>query len=126
MKTADLDYTLPEELIAQTPLEPRDSSRLLVLHREDGRLEHRIFRDIGEYLRPGDLLVANESRVIPARLFGHKEPGGGKVEVLLLRKIEGMTWRALVADGGGARSGRARRAHAGLLRAGRGVLRCAR
>ena len=76
MKTTDLDYTLPEELIAQTPIEPRDSSRLLVLHREDGQLEHRIFRDIGDYLRPGDLLVANESRVIPARLFGHKEPGG--------------------------------------------------
>ncbi|HOU13255.1 MAG TPA: tRNA preQ1(34) S-adenosylmethionine ribosyltransferase-isomerase QueA [Anaerolineae bacterium] len=101
MKTTDLDYTLPEELIAQTPVEPRDSSRLLVLHRDDGRLEHRVFRDIGEYLRPGDLLVANESRVIPARLFGHKEPGGGKVEVLLLRKIAGVTWRALV---GGART----------------------
>ncbi|MEJ5308951.1 MAG: tRNA preQ1(34) S-adenosylmethionine ribosyltransferase-isomerase QueA [Anaerolineae bacterium] len=101
MKTTDLDYTLPEDLIAQTPVEPRDSSRLLVLHRADGRLEHRIFRDIGEYLRPGDLLVANESRVIPARLFGHKEPGGGKVEVLLLRKIAETTWRALI---GGART----------------------
>ncbi len=101
MKTTDLDYVLPAELIAQTPLEPRDSSRLLVLHRDEGRLEHRIFRDIGDYLRAGDLLVANESRVIPARLFGHKEPGGGKVEVLLLRKIEGTTWRVLV---GGART----------------------
>ncbi len=101
MKTTDLDYTLPEELIAQTPVEPRDSSRLLVLHRHDGRLEHRIFRDIGEYLRPGDLLVTNESRVIPARLFGHKEPGGGKVEVLLLRKVEGTRWRCLA---GGART----------------------
>ena len=72
MKTTELDYTLPEELIAQTPVEPRDSSRLLVLHRDDGRLEHRIFRDIVDYLRPGDLLVANESRVIPARMFGRK------------------------------------------------------
>lgn len=101
MKTTDLDYTLPEELIAQTPVEPRDSSRLLVLHRDNGRLEHRIFHDIGEYLRPGDLLVANESRVIPARLFGHKEPGGGKVEVLLLRKVQDVQWRCLV---GGART----------------------
>ncbi len=101
MKTTDLDYTLPEDLIAQTPVEPRDSSRLLVLHRDDGRLEHRIFRDIGEYLRPGDLLVANESRVIPARLFGHKEPGGGKVEILLLGKLEGTQWHCLV---GGART----------------------
>jgi S-adenosylmethionine:tRNA ribosyltransferase-isomerase len=101
MKTIDLDYTLPEELIAQTPIEPRDSSRLLVLHREEGRLEHRIFRDIGDYLRPGDLLVANESRVIPARLFAHKEPGGGKVEVLLLRQLGETCWRCLV---GGART----------------------
>ncbi|MBN2391204.1 MAG: tRNA preQ1(34) S-adenosylmethionine ribosyltransferase-isomerase QueA [Anaerolineae bacterium] len=101
MKTDDLDYTLPEELIAQTPVEPRDSSRLLVLHREVGRLEHRIFRDVGDYLRPGDLLVANESRVIPARLFGHKEPGGGKVEVLLLGQLEGTQWHCLV---GGART----------------------
>ncbi len=101
MKTIDLDYTLPETLIAQTPLEPRDSSRLLVLHRADGRLEHRIFRDIGDYLRPGDLLVANESRVIPARLFGHKEPGGGKIEVLLLGRLEGTHWHCLV---GGART----------------------
>ncbi len=101
MKTEELDYTLPEELIAQTPLEPRDSSRLLVLRRATGALEHRIFRDIGEYLRPGDLLVANESRVMPARLFAHKEWGGGKVEVLLLRQIEGNCWRGLV---GGART----------------------
>ncbi len=101
MKTDELDYILPEELIAQTPVEPRDSSRLLALHRETGVLEHRSFRDIGEYLRPGDLLVANESRVMPARLFARKEPGGGKVEVLLLRQIEGNRWRALV---GGART----------------------
>ncbi len=100
MKTAELDYTLPEELIAQTPVEPRDASRLLVIHRQTGALEHRIFRDIGDYLRPGDLLVANESRVIPARLFAQK-PTGGRVEVLLLRDLGEGRWRALV---GGART----------------------
>jgi S-adenosylmethionine:tRNA ribosyltransferase-isomerase len=101
VKTDELDYDLPESLIAQEPVEPRDSSRLLVLHREDGTLEHRIFREIGAYLRPGDLLVANESRVIPARMFGRKEPTGGKVEVLLLRRLAERRWRALV---GGART----------------------
>ncbi len=84
MNTADFDYTLPPELIAQTPIEPRDASRLLVVHRDTGRLEHRVFRDIIEYLRPGDLLVANDSRVIPARLHGRKA-SGGQVELLLLR-----------------------------------------
>ncbi len=68
MNTSDFDYTLPPELIAQTPIEPRNASRLLVVHRQTGRLEHRVFRDIVEYLQPGDLLVANDSRVIPARL----------------------------------------------------------
>ncbi|MBN1874860.1 MAG: tRNA preQ1(34) S-adenosylmethionine ribosyltransferase-isomerase QueA [Anaerolineae bacterium] len=101
MKTNELDYSLPEDLIAQTPLEPRDSSRLLVLHRESGTIEHRIFREIGNYLQPGDLLVANESRVIPARMFGRKVPGGGKVEVLLLRDLGERRWRCLI---GGART----------------------
>jgi len=101
MKTDELDYTLPEELIAQQPLEPRDSSRLLVLHRETGTLEHRIFREIGDYLRPGDLLVVNESRVMPARMFARKEPSGGHVEVLLLRHLTGNHWRCLL---GGART----------------------
>jgi len=86
MNTSDFDYTLPPELIAQTPIEPRDSSRLLVVHRATGRLEHRVFRDIVEYLRPGDLLVANDSRVIPARLHGRKTTGG-QVEILLLRPV---------------------------------------
>ncbi len=86
MNTSDFDYTLPPELIAQTPIEPRDSSRLLVVHRQTGRLEHRTFRDIGEYLQPGDLLVANDSRVIPARLHGRKA-SGGQVEILLLRPV---------------------------------------
>ncbi|HXK41519.1 MAG TPA: tRNA preQ1(34) S-adenosylmethionine ribosyltransferase-isomerase QueA [Anaerolineae bacterium] len=101
MKTADLDYDLPVELIAQQAVEPRDSSRLLVIHRDIGALEHRIFRELGDYLHPGDLLVANESRVIPARLFGRKTPGGGKVEILLLRDLGAARWRALV---GGART----------------------
>ncbi len=101
MKTSELYYELPPELIAQQPIEPRDASRLLVIHRDTGTLEHRIFRDIGAYLRPGDLLIANESRVIPARLYARKEPGGGKVEVLLLRALDENTWLALV---GGART----------------------
>ncbi|MCB9136868.1 MAG: tRNA preQ1(34) S-adenosylmethionine ribosyltransferase-isomerase QueA [Caldilineaceae bacterium] len=83
MLTSAFDYNLPERFIAQQPAEPRDSSRLLVLHREDGRLEHRRFHEIGEFLSPDDLLTANDSRVIPARLFGHKVTGG-KVEIFLL------------------------------------------
>src|SRR5579872_1418440 len=108
MNIADFDYHLPPERIAQTPLEPRDSSRLLVLHRESGAIEHRIFRDIGDYLRPGDLLVANQSRVLPARLRGEKTPSGGAVEVLLLavRSDRGPdTWEALVRPGRRIREG---------------------
>ncbi|MEA3308737.1 MAG: tRNA preQ1(34) S-adenosylmethionine ribosyltransferase-isomerase QueA [Chloroflexota bacterium] len=101
MKLAELQYDLPPELIAQVGLEPRDSSRLLVVHRQSGKLEHRIFTEIIEYLRPGDLLVANESRVIPARLFGRKIPTGGRVELLLLRQLDETRWRCLV---GGART----------------------
>ncbi|MCD6289664.1 MAG: S-adenosylmethionine:tRNA ribosyltransferase-isomerase, partial [Anaerolineae bacterium] len=78
MRTSDFDYELPPELIAQTPVEPRDHSRLLVVNRGTGALEHRVFWDIVEYLRPGDVLVCNESRVIPARLHGRK-PTGGRV-----------------------------------------------
>jgi S-adenosylmethionine:tRNA ribosyltransferase-isomerase len=84
MRASDFDYDLPPERIAQTPVEPRDSARMLVIHRDTGALEHRIFRDIVDYLRPGDLLVANESRVLPARLLGVKERSGGRVELLLL------------------------------------------
>ncbi len=84
MKTNDFDYTLPPELIAQTPIEPRDASRLLVLDRRTGEIAHRTFHDILDYLRPGDLLVGNDSRVIPARLHGVK-PTGGAVEIFLLR-----------------------------------------
>jgi len=96
VRTADFDYHLPESYIAQRPVEPRDSSRLLVVDRATGSLTHRTFRDIGEYLRSGDLLVANESRVIPARLFARKLPDGGKVELLLLTRQEEHTWESLV------------------------------
>jgi len=99
LKTSDFDYHLPESSIAQTPSEPRDSSRLLVLHRETGALEHKIFRDIKAYLKAGDLLVLNQTRVIPARIFAKKETGG-KVELLLLRRRNELTWEALVGGKG--------------------------
>jgi S-adenosylmethionine:tRNA ribosyltransferase-isomerase len=107
MHISDFDYSLPPELIAQTPVEPRDHSRLLVVHRDTGTLEHRRFYELGEYLRPGDLLVANESKVLPARLLGRKLGSGGKVEVLLLRPSpqpeeegdEPRVWEALVSPG---------------------------
>jgi len=99
MKTTDFDYHLPETSIGQTPAEPRDSSRLLVLHRDTGDIEHRIFRDLGLFLRPNDLLVLNQTRVIPARIFARKETGG-KVELLLLRKRDDLTWEALVGGKG--------------------------
>jgi S-adenosylmethionine:tRNA ribosyltransferase-isomerase len=101
MKIQELDYELPESLIAQEPVEPRDTSRLLVLHRASGLIEHRTFRDIKMYLHAGDCLVANKSRVIPARLFGRKVPTGGHVEILLLRKLEPRRWLGLI---GGART----------------------
>ena len=99
MRTCDFDYDLPPELVAQTPIEPRDASRLLVLHRQDGRFEHCLFRDISAYLHSGDLFVANESRVVPARLFGHKVPSGGKVEMLLLTRQDECTWEVLLKPG---------------------------
>src|SRR5688572_15681186 len=105
MKTSDFDYNLLETSIAQTPAEPRDSSRLLVLHRDTDEIEHRIFRDIGDYLRADDLLVLNQTRVIPARIYARKETGG-RVELLLLRRRDGLTWEALVG-GKGLRVGKA-------------------
>jgi S-adenosylmethionine:tRNA ribosyltransferase-isomerase len=99
MKTSDFDYSLPESSIAQTPVEPRDSSRLLVLHRDTGEIEHRIFRDVSDYLRVGDLLVLNQTRVIPARIYARKETGG-RVEILLLRRRDELTWEALVGGKG--------------------------
>lgn len=105
MRTGDFDYRLPSKRIAQTPLEPRDSSRLLVLHRTTGRLEHRGFPDILEFLRPGDVMVFNRSRVIPGRLLGHRDDTGGKVELLLLRRGSPGTWLALAKPGRRLRPG---------------------
>src|SRR5687767_7477551 len=99
MKTSDFDYNLLETSIAQTPAEPRDSSRLLVLYRDTDEIEHRIFRDIGDYLRADDLLVLNQTRVIPARIYARKETGG-RVELLLLRRRDELTWEALVGGKG--------------------------
>ena len=95
----DFDYFLPEELIAQTPLEPRDSSRLLVIDRQSDTLENKIFHEIVDYLQPGDLLVANNTKVIPARLLGRREDSGGKVEVFLLHRQSQNEWEALVKPG---------------------------
>ena len=96
MKTTDFDYQLPSHLVAQTPIEPRDASRLMVLYREDGGITHSRFHQIGEYLRSGDLLVCNDSRVILARLLGRKVPTGGKVELLLIVKRQDNLWEALI------------------------------
>lgn len=98
MKTSDFNYYLPEELIAQSPLERRDSSRLLHLDRNTGAIEHRHFYDLPEYLRPGDCLVLNDSRVLPARLCGHRESGGA-VEVVLLRDLGEDRWECLTRPG---------------------------
>ena len=105
MRTSDFDYHLPPELIAQTPIEPRDSSRLLVLHRDSGALDHRNFRDILEYLRPGDVMVFNQSRVIPARLYGRRADTGSRVEFLLLRRHADGTWQAMAKPGRRLRPG---------------------
>jgi S-adenosylmethionine:tRNA ribosyltransferase-isomerase len=101
MKTSDFDYELPPEYIAQTPVEPRDSSKLMVLERASGQITHQIqFRDLGDLLNPGDLVVINQTRVIPARLFARKIPTGGKVELLLLKRLEPQIWECLVGGKG--------------------------
>jgi len=94
MKVSDFDYKLPKELIAKFPVEPRDSARLMVLYRDSGKIEHRIFRDIAEYLKEGDVLVLNDTKVIPARLFGRLETGG-KVELLLIRQPLPNVWEVM-------------------------------
>lgn len=99
IRTSDFDYDLPQRMIAQTPVSPRDASRLLVLDRQTGVVQHRIFRDIGEYLREGDVLVLNQTRVILARLHARKSTGG-RVELLLLRQQDELTWQALVGGKG--------------------------
>ena len=105
MKTSDFDFELPPEFIAQTPLENRDASRLLVLKRDSGEIEHAVFRDLPRYLHVGDILVLNETRVIPARLHARKIPTGGRVELLLLKQLDPQTWETLVG-GKGLRTGR--------------------
>lgn len=105
MKTSDFYYELPQELIAQDPLEDRSSSRLLVLDRKTGEMEHRVFRDIKEYLRPGDCLIVNDTKVIPARLMGVKEDTGAGIEVLLLKRKADNVWETLVKPGRKARPG---------------------
>lgn len=105
MKTEDFNFYLPEELIAQDPLEDRSSSRLLVLDKETGEIEHRAFRNITEYLQAGDCLVINDTKVLPARLIGEREGTGAKVEVLLLKRQANDVWEALVKPGKKARPG---------------------
>ncbi len=100
MLTSDFDYNLPPERIAQTPVEPRHSSRLLVMDRHTGELEHKIFWDLPDFLHKNDLLVMNDTRVIPARIFANKVPDGGRVELLLLKKQSGLVWEALVGGKG--------------------------
>lgn len=106
MNVKDFDFYLPEELIAQHPLEQRDSSRLMVLDKETGEISHRTFHDIIEYLNEGDTLVLNNTRVLPARLIGEKEESGGKIEFLLLKRVEGDKWECLAKPGKSAREGR--------------------
>jgi len=105
LKVTDFDYYLPEELIAQTPPEKRDESRLLVYHPYSKRMEHRVFRDIVEYLVPGDCLVINDTKVLPARLLGRREDTGGRMEFVLLRREQQDTWRVLVKPGKRAQIG---------------------
>lgn len=117
MKTSDFYYDLPKELIAQTPVEPRDSSRLLILGRNNGEIEHKHFYDIIEYLHEGDLLVVNDSRVLPARIFGIKEETGARVEFLLLKQISGNKWETLCKPGKKAKEGTKFSFGDGLLKA---------
>lgn len=105
MDLKDFNYDLPEELIAQDPLEDRSSSRLMVLHKDTGSIEHKIFRDIIDYLNPGDCLVINDTKVIPARLMGIKEDTGATIEVLLLKRNADDVWECLVKPGKKARTG---------------------
>ena len=105
MKTSDFFYELPQELIAQTPVEPRDSSRLMVLDRKTGEIEHRIFRDLTDYLESGDCLILNNTRVIPARIFGVKMETGAVVEFLLLKQSQNNVWECLCKPGKRAKIG---------------------
>ena len=105
MDVKDFDYFLPEELIAQDPLEDRSGSRLMVMDKRSGEVEHRIFKDIIDYLNPGDCLVINNTKVIPARLFGAREGTNAKIEILLLKRRENDIWETLVKPGKKAKPG---------------------
>lgn len=105
MKTSDFYYDLPKELIAQTPIEPRDASRLMLLNKSTGEVEHKIFRDLIDYLTPGDCLILNDTRVIPARIYGVKKETGAVVEFLLLRQIKNLQWECLCGPGKRAKKG---------------------
>ena len=105
MKTSDFNYDLPEELIAQFPIKDRSSSRLMVVDKKTGEIEHKVFKDIIDYLEEGDCLVLNDTRVIPARLIGSKVETGGKIEFLLLKRNEDVTWETLVKPGKRAKIG---------------------
>ena len=129
MKTSDFQYDLPEELIAQTPITPRDASRMLVCNRENTQRQHAIFRELPDFLRAGDVMVINQTKVIPARLLGVKEETGVPVEVLLLKRTDKDTWEALVHPGRRLREHRSRRKIDRLLvasgdRLGCGVREC--
>ena len=117
MKASEFDFYLPEELIAQHPLEKRDESRLMVLDKKTGEIEHKKFYDIIDYLNKGDTLVLNNTRVMPARLIGEKENTGGKIEFLLLKRVEGDKWECLAKPGKSAREGRRFTFGNGLLKA---------
>ena len=117
MKTSDFYYDLPKELIAQTPVEPRDSSRLMLVDRSTGEISHRHFYEIIDSLNPGDLLVANDSRVLPARIYGVKDETGARVEFLLLRQLTGNRWETLCKPGKKAREGASFTFGDGLLKA---------
>ncbi|MGN1066997.1 MAG: S-adenosylmethionine:tRNA ribosyltransferase-isomerase, partial [Candidatus Fimimonas sp.] len=105
MKTSDFYYDLPQELIAQTPVEPRDSSRLLVYNRSAKTVEHRHFYDVTNYLQKGDVLVVNNTKVLPARIYGKKEGTGGKVEFLLLKRLDLTHWEVILKPGRIAKPG---------------------
>ena len=116
MKVTDFDYDLPEELIAQTPIQKRDMSRLMVLNRDKKTIEHKVFYDILDYLNPGDCLVINNTKVLPARLYGTKTTGA-KVEVLLLKQLQGDIWECIVRPGNKLKPGTAVTFKDGLLKA---------
>lgn len=107
MKTSDFYYNLPDELIAQTPIEPRNASRLMILDKTTGQIEHKIFKNLTDYLNEGDCLILNNTRVIPARIFGVKKETGAVVEFLLLKQIENLVWECLCKPGKKAREGAA-------------------